>query len=114
LPDYVDEVIAVVKSGFLSSGFRCDESGFMAAHLVPEGSKDIPVSKPVAVLCYTKADISKFKGFELNDVHNGVHNDVQKTNIVSITPPAHTDSIYKLYKTHSEVLPDVVVKDGNL
>ena len=43
------------------------EEGFIAKLLFPEGTKDIPLGTPVAILVDNKEDVAAFKDFKLDE-----------------------------------------------
>lgn len=43
------------------------EDGYLAKILVPEGSKDVRVNRPIAVICENKDDVAAFKDFVPED-----------------------------------------------
>ncbi|XP_014256164.1 dihydrolipoyllysine-residue acetyltransferase component of pyruvate dehydrogenase complex, mitochondrial [Cimex lectularius] len=45
-------------------GFETPEEGYLAKILVPAGTKDVPVGKPVCVICENETDIGSFANFE--------------------------------------------------
>ena len=64
------DVIAEVETDKATVDFECTDSGFLAKILVPEGTADVPVGRPVAIVVETKdalaaiaaADASAFGG----------------------------------------------------
>ena len=56
--------MADVETDKATVAFESVESGFMAKILVPDGSSDVVVGTPVAVLAESKEDVEKFKDFE--------------------------------------------------
>ncbi|AJT04303.1 Lat1p [Saccharomyces cerevisiae YJM1573] len=61
------EVIAEIETDKAQMDFEFQEDGYLAKILVPEGTKDIPVNKPIAVYVEDKADVPAFKDFKLED-----------------------------------------------
>lgn len=51
------EVIAEIETDKAQMDFEFQEDGYLAKILVPEGTKDIPVNKPIAVYVEDKADV---------------------------------------------------------
>lgn len=61
------EVIAEVETDKAQMDFEFQEDGFLAKILVPEGTKDIPVNKPIAVYVENESDVPAFKDFKVED-----------------------------------------------
>ncbi|EJS41948.1 lat1p [Saccharomyces arboricola H-6] len=66
------EVIAEIETDKAQMDFEFQEDGYLAKILVPEGTKDIPVNKPIAVYVEDKNDVPAFKDFKLEDSGSGV------------------------------------------
>ena len=60
----VGESMADVETDKATVAFESVEDGFMAKILVPDGSSDVVVGTPVAVLAESKEDVDKFKDYE--------------------------------------------------
>ena len=56
--------MADVETDKATVAFESVEAGFMAKILVPDGSSDVVVGTPVAVLAENKDDVDKFKDFQ--------------------------------------------------
>lgn len=61
------EVIAEVETDKAQMDFEFQEEGYLAKILVPEGTKDIPVNKPIAVYVEEESYVSAFKDFKIED-----------------------------------------------
>lgn len=61
------EVIAEVETDKAQMDFEFQEEGYLAKILVPEGTKDIPVNKPIAVYVEEESDVAAFKDFKVED-----------------------------------------------
>lgn len=61
------EVIAEVETDKAQMDFEFQEDGFLAKILVPEGTKDIPVNKPIAVYVEEESDVPAFKDFKVEE-----------------------------------------------
>ncbi|KAG7805782.1 hypothetical protein KL921_005314 [Ogataea angusta] len=61
------ESIAEVETDKASMDFEFQEEGFLAKILVPDGTQDIPVGKPVAVYVEESGDVAAFEGFTAAD-----------------------------------------------
>lgn len=61
------EVIAEVETDKAQMDFEFQEDGYLAKILVPEGTKDIPVNKPIAVYVEDEGDVAAFKDFKVED-----------------------------------------------
>ncbi|AET40146.1 dihydrolipoyllysine-residue acetyltransferase Ecym_5391 [Eremothecium cymbalariae DBVPG len=59
------EVIAEVETDKAQMDFEFQEEGYLAKILVPEGTKDIPVNKPIAVYVEEEGDVAAFSDFKL-------------------------------------------------
>ena len=60
----VGESMADVETDKATVAFESVEAGYMAKILVPDGSNDVIVGTPVAVLAENKEDVDKFKDFD--------------------------------------------------
>lgn len=61
------EVIAEVETDKAQMDFEFQEDGYLAKILVPAGTKDIPVNKPIAVYVEDEGDVAAFKDFKVED-----------------------------------------------
>ena len=61
------QVIAEIETDKAQMDFEFQDDGYLAKILVPEGTKDIPVNKPIAVYVEDAADVSAFKDFTVKD-----------------------------------------------
>ncbi|KAG7707108.1 hypothetical protein KL949_004817 [Ogataea haglerorum] len=61
------ESIAEVETDKASMDFEFQEEGFLAKILVPDGTQDIPVGKPVAVYVEDSGDVAAFEDFTAAD-----------------------------------------------
>lgn len=61
------EVIAEVETDKAQMDFEFQEEGYLAKILVPEGTKDIPVNKPIAVYVEEQSDVAAFKDFKVEE-----------------------------------------------
>ena len=73
------DVLVEIETDKAQMEFECQEEGFLAKILLPEGTKEVPVGKPLAVLVYKKEDVEKFKSFTVKDKDTGGKNDVIST-----------------------------------
>ncbi|XP_022742043.1 dihydrolipoyllysine-residue acetyltransferase component 1 of pyruvate dehydrogenase complex, mitochondrial isoform X1 [Durio zibethinus] len=55
----VGDVLCEIETDKATLEFECLEEGFLAKILVPEGSKDVPVGQPIAVMVEDEANIQK-------------------------------------------------------
>ncbi|SCU86457.1 LAME_0D06216g1_1 [Lachancea meyersii CBS 8951] len=60
-------VLAEIETDKAQMDFEFQEDGFLAKTLVPEGTKDLPVGKPIAVYVEDEADVAAFKDFTVED-----------------------------------------------
>lgn len=72
------EVIAEVETDKAQMDFEFQEEGYLAKILVPEGTKDIPVNKPIAVYVEDEADVPAFKDFKVEDKSKPVSEPVKE------------------------------------
>ncbi|KAL1827988.1 dihydrolipoyllysine-residue acetyltransferase component 1 of pyruvate dehydrogenase complex, mitochondrial [Daucus carota subsp. sativus] len=63
----VGDVICEIETDKATLEFECLEEGFLAKILVPEGSKDIPVGKPIAITVEDADDIQNVPSNITND-----------------------------------------------
>ncbi|TID18168.1 hypothetical protein CANINC_003909 [Pichia inconspicua] len=61
------ESIAEVETDKASMDFEFQDEGYLAKILVPDGSKNIPVNKPIAVYVEDEADVAAFENFTAAD-----------------------------------------------
>lgn len=61
------ESIAEVETDKASMDFEFQDEGYLAKILVPDGSKNIPVNKPIAVYVEEEADVAAFENFTAAD-----------------------------------------------
>lgn len=61
------EVIAEIETDKAQMDFEFQEEGYLAKVLVPEGTKDVPVNKPIAVYVEEESDVASFKDFTLEE-----------------------------------------------
>ena len=61
------EVLAEIETDKAQMDFEFQEDGYLAKILVPEGTKDIPVNKPIAVYVEDEADVAAFADFTVAD-----------------------------------------------
>jgi len=59
------DVLCEIETDKATMDFECQEDGFLAKILAPEGTKDWPVGKPVAVLVDDKSAVAAFKNFKI-------------------------------------------------
>lgn len=62
------DVLVEIETDKAQMEFECQEEGYLAQILLPEGTKEVAVGRPLAVLVERKEDVSKFKSFSLVDV----------------------------------------------
>tara|TARA_B110000977_G_scaffold192762_2_gene266735 strand:- start:44934 stop:46355 length:1422 start_codon:yes stop_codon:yes gene_type:complete len=58
------DILAEIQTDKATMEMESMEDGWVAKILVSEGTEDIPVGKPVAVLCEDEADVGKFDAYE--------------------------------------------------
>ncbi|CAL9727842.1 dihydrolipoyllysine-residue acetyltransferase component of pyruvate dehydrogenase complex, mitochondrial [Monosporozyma unispora] len=63
----VGDVIAEVETDKAQMDFEFQDDGYLAKILVPEGTKDVPVNRPIAVYVEDEADVAAFKDFKIED-----------------------------------------------
>jgi pyruvate dehydrogenase E1 component beta subunit len=61
------DILAEIQTDKATMEMESMEDGFVAKILVAEGTEDIPVGRPVAVLCEEEGDIAAFASFEAKD-----------------------------------------------
>ncbi|KAL3230106.1 Uncharacterized protein RNJ44_01469 [Nakaseomyces bracarensis] len=61
------EVLAEIETDKAQMDFEFQEEGYLAKILVPAGTKDVPVSKPIAVYVEDADDVAAFKDFTVED-----------------------------------------------
>jgi pyruvate dehydrogenase E2 component (dihydrolipoamide acetyltransferase) len=66
------QIVADVETDKATIEWEAQEEGFMAKHLVPEGTRDIPLGTPVAVLADDPAAVASFSSFQPGKCANGV------------------------------------------
>ena len=58
------DVLVEIETDKATMDFECQDEGYLASVLAPEGTKDFPVGKPLAVFVEEKGDVPAFKGFK--------------------------------------------------
>jgi pyruvate dehydrogenase E2 component (dihydrolipoamide acetyltransferase) len=61
------DVLASIETDKATIDFEMQEEGFIAKLLYPEGAKDVPLGKPIAIYVENKEDVALFKDFKLED-----------------------------------------------
>lgn len=61
------EVLAEIETDKAQMDFEFQEDGYLAKILVPAGTKDIPVGKPIAVYVEEESDVPAFADFSVAD-----------------------------------------------
>lgn len=61
------QLIAEIETDKATMDFEFQEDGYMAKILLGDGSKDIPVGKPIAVYVENKDDVAAFENFKPED-----------------------------------------------
>jgi pyruvate dehydrogenase E2 component (dihydrolipoamide acetyltransferase) len=56
-------VLADIETDKATLAFENQDDGFIAALLMPDGAKDIPVGEPVAIIVEEEADIAAFSNY---------------------------------------------------
>ncbi|SCV05461.1 LANO_0H07998g1_1 [Lachancea nothofagi CBS 11611] len=64
-------VLAEIETDKAQMEFEFQEDGYLAKILVPEGTKDLPVGKPIAVYVEEESDVGAFKDFTVEDSSAG-------------------------------------------
>ncbi|SCU88349.1 LADA_0E09604g1_1 [Lachancea dasiensis] len=60
-------VLAEIETDKAQMEFEFQDDGYLAKLLVSEGTKDLPVGKPIAVYVEDEGDVAAFKDFEVED-----------------------------------------------
>jgi pyruvate dehydrogenase E2 component (dihydrolipoamide acetyltransferase) len=63
----VGDVLCSIETDKATVDFEMQEEGYLAATLFPEGTKDIPLGKVLAVLVEEEEDIPQFANFKPDD-----------------------------------------------
>jgi pyruvate dehydrogenase E2 component (dihydrolipoamide acetyltransferase) len=58
------DTLASIETDKATIDFEMQEEGFIAKLLFPEGTKDIPLGTPIAILVDNKEDVEKFKDYK--------------------------------------------------
>ncbi|TPX71878.1 dihydrolipoyllysine-residue acetyltransferase [Spizellomyces sp. 'palustris'] len=58
------DVLVEVETDKATMDFECQDEGFLARIFIESGEKDVPVSKPLAILVENKDDVEKFADFK--------------------------------------------------
>lgn len=61
------DVLAEIETDKAQMDFEFQDEGYLAKILVPAGTKDVPVSKPIAVYVEDAEDVAAFKDFTIED-----------------------------------------------
>ena len=65
------DALADVETDKAVLAWENQDDGFVAALLVPDGAKDIPVGSPLLVLVEEKGDVAKFEGYRPAEQEEG-------------------------------------------
>lgn len=57
------DVLAAIETDKAVVDFEMQEEGYVAALLYPEGAKDVPLGKIVAILVEDKSDVAAFENY---------------------------------------------------
>lgn len=60
-------ILASIETDKASVDFEMQEEGYIAKLLYPEGTKDIPLGKPIAIIVDNKEDVAKFKDYKVEE-----------------------------------------------
>lgn len=92
-PITAGDVLVEIETDKATMDFECQEEGYLAKILVPEGTKEWKVGQPVAVLVEEKADVAAFKDFKVGSPKPAVpKEDPANSDNGSITAPISTVS----------------------
>lgn len=58
------DILASIETDKATIDFEMQEEGYIAKLLLVEGTKDIPLGTPVAILVENKEDVDKFKDYK--------------------------------------------------
>jgi pyruvate dehydrogenase E2 component (dihydrolipoamide acetyltransferase) len=61
------DILASIETDKATVDFEMQEEGYIAKLLFPEGTKDIPLGTPVAILVENQEDVAKFKDYKGDD-----------------------------------------------
>ncbi|KAJ7559308.1 hypothetical protein O6H91_04G079000 [Diphasiastrum complanatum] len=61
------DVLCEIETDKATLDFESVEDGFLAKIMIPAGSKDVPVGKPLAIVVERAEDVSKFAGSDIID-----------------------------------------------
>ena len=75
------DLLCEIETDKATMGFETPEEGYLAKILIPAGTKDIPIGKPLCIIVSDKADISKMESYD------PVNAD-QEAKVVETPPPA--------------------------
>lgn len=96
----VGDVIAEIETDKAQMDFEFQDEGYLAKILVPEGTKDVPVNKPIAVFVEDEADVPAFKDFKLEDATIETASPATDTNDVSAENETSKDKTTTDSTTH--------------
>ena len=65
------DILCEVETDKATMAWEAQEDGFVAAILLPSGSKDVPVGTPAAVIVEDQAAVAQFEGFTAADAAGG-------------------------------------------
>lgn len=65
------DILVEIETDKATMDFEVQEEGFLAAMLVPEGTKEVAVNKPLAVIVPKKEYVGQFVDFKLSDSSSG-------------------------------------------
>ncbi|KAJ3223671.1 diacylglycerol O-acyltransferase 1 [Clydaea vesicula] len=62
------DVLVEIETDKAQMDFECQEEGFLAKIFIEGGTKDVPVNKPIGILCESKDDVAAFESFTLDNL----------------------------------------------
>ncbi|KAF9432795.1 pyruvate dehydrogenase complex dihydrolipoamide acetyltransferase component (E2) [Entomortierella beljakovae] len=62
------DVLVEIETDKAQMDFECQEEGYLAQILAESGSKEVDISRPIAILVEDKDDVEKFANFTVNDI----------------------------------------------
>ena len=72
------DVLVEIETDKAIMDFECQEEGYLAAKLIPSGTKNYPVNEPLAVLVEEVEEVDAFKGLTLDSFKSDTSQDKKR------------------------------------
>lgn len=104
----VGSIIAMIETDKATMDFESQEEGYLAKILVSEGTNDIPINTPIAVIVENKQDVGAMKDFTPDETKpkekekNVTDEDEKEKNVTDETKPKERESKESISSTSGQ------------